>query len=322
MKRESIIRAIGALDDDLIDRAGMRHTVHLKYGALNNQILRKPMRLAACIAAIMIVGVSICFATGVFDSFFNHFSESGDISKYTDYISSAITSVSDEDLEIGISGAVIDNRQGLLVFYVKALSDAGKTIVNKNDFPLLDIMNITAVLSDGTVAETNCAYGYHNGSRNRSEAWSSYVLELRPTDMDLESIETLTITYAELSMDLNIKGHMMNTIPLKSDEPDAFDLVEMSPIGIYVEMPVIDSGRDALHELSASVEIVPVMANGTPAEEYSLHGTTIYNNAKKTMHVYMNFAIIEDATLKTEITDLSIYSGLRINGINYFITEN
>lgn len=322
MKNENLIRAIGALDEDLIERAEMRKTATAENETHKRRVFRRPMQLAASIAAIMIVGVSICFATGVFDSFFQHFSGSGDIDKYSEYISSTIVSATNEDLEIGIAGAVMDDHQCFIVFTAKALSDTGRDIVNKEDFPLLDVLEITATLEDSTAAQPYYTASYHKGSRNSSEAWSSYVLEVRPTDIELKSIKTLSIDFAGLSVDLDMQSYVMESVTLYSDDANALEVVEMSPIGVYAEIPVIDTDSDAMRELSASVEIIPIMADGTLAEEYFLHGTTLYNEEKKIIQVYMSFVIVEDVTLKTEITDLSIYSGLQIYGVNYYILEN
>ena len=316
MKNENLIRAIGALDGELIERAEQRDN-HVPIETRTRRIFRKPAILVAAVAATILVGATACFAAGAFDSFFNHFSSGGDIDKFAGHIAATVTSAANDDLEIGISGAVMDRRQCLIAFSAKGVSDTGRDIVNREDFPLLDVLEVTATLTDGTVIQQDCTAEWHPGSRNSSDALSSYVLNVRPTDIEIGSIEMITVSFAGLSVELNVQDYIMETVPLYSDDTNALEVVEMSPIGIYAEIPAADT-----QDLSAYMEIVPIMADGSLAEEYSLSGTYSYDETTQTAYMYTSFAINEDKTLKTEIVDVGMYAGLQINGISYYVKNN
>jgi hypothetical protein len=97
VKSENLLRAIGALDENLIARAEKHGEDVPGIKTHKHAFSQKPRRLIACIAAIVIVcGIGVCAATGAFDGFFKHFA--GDIDTYWDEILSTITSASYDDL--------------------------------------------------------------------------------------------------------------------------------------------------------------------------------------------------------------------------------
>lgn len=316
MKNENIIRAIGALDDELIHSAERRS----RSGPVGRRKIRRPVTLAAAIAAVMLLLISICLATGVLDGFYNHFSGGGELEKYSEYIAACTATAASEDVEIGVSGAVMDRRRLVLVLSVKGLSEEGRELVNTKDFPLAEL-EITAGFKDGAAGEISHTASWHKGSRNMSAAWSSYAVSVSAEAGELSDIESLSISYGGASMQLALQDYALESRRLESGDPAALRTVEMSPLGIYLELPITDRDPSALRQLVASTEVIPILADGSLAGEYFLNGGGDGNVNSDFYPLYMSFVIIEDRTLKTELTDLSQYSGLQINGIDYFFAD-
>jgi len=324
MKNENLIRAIGTLDEDLIERSEKHSSDSANNKTNRYHFYRKPKWLAACIAALLVIGtIGVCAAVGVFDGFFKHFT--GEVETYWDKISSTISSAANDDLEISIDGAVADKRQCLIVFSTIALSNAGKEIVNKNKGRIsLEEMEVIATLKDGTnIKISGLTSTSYKGAHSSSNGETSCLLEIRPLDIEISSIKTLDLSYKGLSLELNVQNdmNMMEYKKLHSDDANALDVVEMSPIGFYFEVPVTNTDIRALRDQEASIEMNPISADGT-LSEVGIRGTYIYDEARGVIRIYEYFVVNANKTLINTIEDLSKYSGIQINGINYYKTES
>lgn len=311
MKNENLIRAIGALDEDLIERAEMRNADTIDSQNHNRRYVQRPRRLVACIvAALIIIGGTAAFAaTGLLDSFLHYFS--GNTDAYIDEILSTITSASNEDLEISIDGAVFDNHQFLVVFTTKAITDRGKRIVNKQQNPLGEL-TVTATLRDGSIVNVDAwGYTYYEQSSVLPSQEVSYVVRAWPVQIEIGLINTLTLDFDGLSLGLNAQQYMDVRL-LCSDDVNSVENAEISPIGFYLEVPPDSIDRNLIE---GSYNIYPILADGTIEEDFkgiSITCATFPESGATYVCGDYGFKII----------DFNKYSGLQINGVNYYITEN
>lgn len=287
--------------------------------------------MAAVLAAVVLLVTlgATAFATGVFDRFLLYFK--GDTQDYMEGIIRSAKSVSDGVVTLRIDGAIADKHACHLVVSVKGLTKTAEREMKDQRF--LDLKAYAVSKTGQQISFWNWGAGVTSRSTGLwKRSWSlfddadiTFVVSCEfDNTQSMDQMESICVAYGELKIDLNVQEHMVPEYPLITEEESSFKNVTISPLGLYFDARLDDLlEEEQLPRAISSISYVMIRSDGTlydNNEEFGLSTGTTYNEADEYIHI--TGAWKAEGPITVCILDLSEYSGIQINGINYYFAES
>lgn len=317
MKPERFMDAMGHLDGDLIEQAE-RHSAPTSGK-------RRPKRLltwAACIALVLVIGISGAVATGGFDSLKFYFG--GETESYLDEILSAVTSVSNDQMELRVDGAIADEHTCHMVVSFVGLTDEAKHRFTAGSLEEQGSFQPYAITKDGQRVEypswQSGTYTKMSGLGKTAktmfaDADMTYLITLFfEDDITMSDIEKICFPYEDLTLEVNVQSYIAPEYVLTPEDPAESTITDfhISRIGFCFTMPAEDT-----------FDLKLIRADGTVVEEeereFGYSGSSGCSDEATVSRVSGYWC--DGSPISIVIIDLEDYCGAQVNGENYYFTE-
>ena len=317
MKPERVMDAMGHLDDDLIEQAERRTAPTGRK--------RRPKRLlawAACVALILVIGISGAVATGVVDSLRFYFG--GQSESYLDEILSAVTAVKNEEMELRIDGAIADGHICHMVVSFVGLTDESKARFTAGSLEEQGSFLPYVITKSGQRVEQitwqSGTYTKMNGVTKAAEtmfadADMTYLISLFFEDgLTMEDIASVCFSYGDLTLSVDMQDYLAPEYLLTPENPEESTITDfyLSRLGFYFTMPAGDEW-----------ELTLIRADGTLEKEsertFGYTGSSGYSDEDVTTRVYGYWC--DGSPVSVAIIDLEEYCGAQINGETYYFSQ-
>lgn len=318
MKPETLLDSMQYVDEDLIARAEART-------GQPGKVRRFPRRfaaLAACLA--LLAGATAAGAAGVLDPLLSYFSS--DQEPYLEEILSAGASVSGEDLELRLEGAIADSRTCCLLVSFLGLTPERQDSLSAGNLGVQDAFTLYALTPAGervAFSATESAT-YTDGGRKAvtafGDAQQTYLLTgTLAAGTTMADVETVCFAYDGLELALEVGKYLCTEYALEPDpaaeNPPLWDF-RVSRIGFsYTAAP---SEEDY-------PTLIPIRADGslykTFYEDYGASaGSSRSDDSDEPFSVTGLWCAGSPVALA--ILNLEDYQGFQVDGVNYyFVTE-
>lgn len=282
-------------------------------------------RLCICAAAILVLAMG-CAAVGA-SGIFGHFSDyfSGDLGSYHERILQSARHAENENFAVGIDGVVSDDMQCMFVYNVEALSGEARSILRKalgkgNIRHFSDEIQLRASFKDGTEQEIQSfsAFEYMD---YQSDRFQSYVITVQADGLDAGEFGNLrAVEISSRGLTLEAVSEPMKTYELTAEE--GAETVEKVAESADDEM---GAAREILRDVRLSplgfsfrgcaedydVKLIRRDKTIEDSDDISYGSGFSRSNDDKEVWCFGDFNF--------QIIDLDKYSGLRINGVNYYM---
>ena len=308
MKSEKIIDAVGKIDDELINRAEMRAA------AFKKRPRRKLIPAAACIAAAVVLCVSMAFADDIFAGLSAYFS--GTSENYKEELAVSGASVKNDVLELRIDGAAADERSVRMVVSFLLQEDADFDV---GDLNCQENFDFYAVDKTGARVEfKNRESGTYVGGEMEKQAVSlledadmTYELGgVLEYGMSMNDIDKVCFSFEGLTLEMETEGKVMPLVKLRPEDEKncSAEDVYISRCGFYYTVP--ENSDDMCSGTYLIRTDGTVLTYGKEDIGYSAGAET-----------YGGSVIVSGAWGDTPVgiglIDLDDYIGLEINGEKY-----
>ncbi len=328
MKPENLVHAIGHIDTDLVERAENRSTIQITDTAkYHKRITKRFAACAACLALTMVVGVSAAFATGFVDTLLAYFS--GETDLYLEEILSTVTSVSNEDMELRIDGAIADEHTCHMIVSFIGLTDESQSRFAAGDLDVQEEFDTYAVLSNGERVDiyTHESATYIEtsdlGKKAKTmfaDADMTYVISCILDDgISMNDVDTLCFAYEGLVLELDVQKYISPEYELHAETSDGTERItdfHVSRIGFYFTSIVNENFDDFF-------DIKLIYADGTVCEftgrDLGYQLSYGHNTGDETVHVSGRWG--GTSVVSVGIIDLDDYCGIQVNGVDYYFTN-
>lgn len=292
--------------------------------AAPEEVRRRPRRFrwsmaAACLALAALLGATAAFAAGVLDPLGSYFE--GETEFYLEEILSAAGSVSNEDMELRVEGAVADESTCYVLVSLIARTDQVRREWEKTDLSeQYGRFTLYALSQDGQRIE---GFPWSSGTYTREDLLGRKSNSLFPdADMtfllcydlgreQMETVETVCFGYGDLTAEVDVAAHSSPEVALcpEEGEGELTDL-RLSRLGLYFTAPALERPTEFTVRL--------IHADGTVATEEEMleigvHLTMSDAAEDGTMSVIGNWG----SAPALRLIDLEEYCGVEINGVRY-----
>lgn len=317
MKPERFLDAMGHLDDDLIEQAE-------KGAAAGGR--NRPKRLltwAACIALVLVIGISGAVATGFADSLRFYFS--GQSESHLDEILSAVTAVSNEEMELRVDGAIADGHICHMVVSFVGRTDETKARFTAGSLEEQGSFQPYVITQSGARVEQitwqSGTYTKMNGLTKAAEtmladADMTYLITLFfEDDLTMEDVATVCFSYEGLTLSVDMQNYLAPEYLLTPENPDKSTITDfyLSRLGFYFTMP---AGEEWVLQM--------IRADGTVETEsestFGYTGSSGYSDEDVTARVYGYWC--DGSPIAVAIIDLEEYCGVQVNGETYYFAQS
>lgn len=314
MNRENIAYALGQVDEEYIVEAASSTTVKVR------KYRRKWGAIAACLALAVILGASVAVATGMLDPLFSYFQSEDEI--YMEEILAPSYSVSNEEVQLRMEGAIADGDACYMVVSLIDLTGTGKKRLERTD--IHKEYEVYGVLENGdrVTGGSTSAGTYTRGGKAKSyfpDAAQTRVIMYEPKSCDMKDVQTVCFSYGGLVLEVEPTNYMSPHYDLVA-ENDSAPLIDvgLSRIGFSFVQPLSD--EMSAEELAYDIRLIRADGSVLSKDEMRVIGSA---------HSISTAPDLEETKIKGEwgsipsltIINLDEYCGLQINGENYYVAS-
>lgn len=282
---------------------------------------------AACIALILFIGVSAASATGLFDGRLSYFG--GETEMYLDEILPAVTSVSNDSIELRIDGAIADEHTCHMVVSFVGLTEEVKDRFAAGDLDEQKNFQLYAIAKTGERVEFSAresgTYTEKSALGKKAktmleDADMTYLLTGFFADgISMNDMEKVCFAYEDLVLEVNVQEHIAPEYELYPENPNEDSVTDfhVSRIGFYFTMPV--GSEDDFH-----FDLKLIHADGTvwegigAAQDVGWRGDSGYSDEDTT--AFVSGWWCGGSAVSIGILNLEDYCGVQVNGENYYFT--
>ncbi len=296
----------------------------------NTPIVKKWGALAACLALVVVVGATAAFASGRFGGLDSYFGGNADI--YLDEILSAVTAVSNDEMELRADGAIADERSCHMVVSFVGLTEEVKERFAAGDLAEQQKFDLYAITSTGeriefqTKASDTYTADKASGGRKAqtmfADADMTYLLTgFLGANVTMNDIDKVCFAFEGLTLEVDIQNYIAPEVELVPEVPSEDSLTEfhVSRLGFYYTGPLPDGEIKPF-------EMKLIRSDGTIwedcADELGWRSDTTYLGDDDSMTVSCVGYWGGGSHVAVGLIDLADFCGVQINGQNYyFVTE-
>lgn len=320
MKPDDIIKSVGHIDDDLIERAE-KH-------AANSNVLRFPKQIvatAACLALVLISGFT-AYATGAFDGILAYFG--GSTEPYMSEVMSAVAAVSNDELVLRIDGAIADEHSCHMVVSFVRLTSEYKERFLAGSLEEQARYNLKAITKSGEIVyfpsrETSTyteetADGPRKAITMFDDADMTFLVSCyvgEDSSFTMNDLDSILFEYEGLTLELDTENIVAPEQQLVPENPSASTVTNfyISRISFCFTMAIPENGV-------GSFDLWLIKNDGTLWKEghdnlgFSATGMYSDDNTEITWIGYWG----GDSVVSVGLIDLEDFCGAQINGENYY----
>lgn len=325
MRAEKMIDSMSHIDADLVQRAEL-------HAASTKRKIRPHhwMATAACLALALVGSFGIAYATGALDGLLSYFG--GNTEPYMEEILSVVATASNDEMELRIDGAIADERSCHFVVSFVGLTDERKERFQAGDLEEQSYFAIDAVTKSGEViqfpswgSDTYTTRRNEDGPRTAAtqfaDADMTYLLTCtlgENSEFTMSDLETVRFTYEDLTVELDPRGIIEPARQLVAENPETATIsdVYLSRLGFRFTMPVQENGVNAY-------DLYLIRADGTLWKEITEElgwSATGYHSSDDTEVTWAGYWG-GGSHVAVGFIDLDDFSGVRINGENFYFIE-
>lgn len=313
MNAENMVHFMGCIDDALIDRAESRVAGRTAPGGRRGW--KRVAAWAACLVLAATLGVSAASSTGFLDRMQAYLG--GETEMYLEEILASVASVSNEEMELRIDGAVADEHACHMIISFVGVTGETKKRFSAGDLEEQEKFELYAISKAGervdfpnTESGTYTEEGMlHRAKTMLADADMTYLVSGTFRDGGMKDMAKVCFAFEDLVLELDVQEHIAPEYELYPEDPETGLVTDLriSRVGFYFTMPTGEDFKLLLIREDGSLFEMGYRASGGHTDEEA--------------PAYVSGSWSGDSPVSIGLIDPEDYLGIQINGENYYFYD-